>query len=329
MALEMLVAYQEWPYRQVFKFARETRQSAQLFVVHLSDGVHIGRGECGIQSLKDETPELVAEQLGKIAGRIEEIGTREELNCRIPARSWRNAIDCAFWDLECKQTGKSVWELAGLARPAKFEVDLTIGINPVEKMCINSRDAASKGYRILKIKSDAQSVIQKVRAISATVPGVRLIVDANESWTMEQLRSLTPQLQLMNVVLIEQPLHHEKDADLADFDSPIPICADESCATSDELGVLAERYDALNIKLDKTGGLTEALALARGARARNMALMMGCNGATSLGNAPAFVVGSLCDWRDVDSQEMLFEDRTDGMVTKNGELYAFGGKLWG
>lgn len=189
--------------------------------------------------------------------------------------------------------------------------------------------AVSRGYHLLKIKSDAQGVLEKVGAISRAVPSAQLIVDANEAWSLEQLQSLTERLQDMNVVLIEQPLHHESDAELANFDSPVPICADESCTTSARLEMLAERYDAINIKLDKTGGLTEALALARGARDFGLRLMMGCNGATSLGNAPAFVVGSLCDWRDIDSQEMLLEDRPHGMLTRNGELYTFGAGLWG
>ena len=329
MALEMIVAFQEWPYREVFTFARETRQSAQLYVVHLTDGTYVGRGECGIQSLKNETPEIVGAELQKIAAQIDDIGSRAQLNRLIPARSWRNAVDCAFWDLECKRSRQSIWQLTGVGKIPKFEVDLTIGINALEKMCLGARDAVSRGYRLLKIKADANNVISTVHAISQAVPRVSLIVDANEAWSMDQLRSVAPQLSKMNVVLIEQPLHHERDSELEKFDSPIPICADESCATSENVELLATRYDALNIKLDKTGGLTEALILAREAKQRGLGLMMGCNGATSLGNAPAYVVGSLCDWRDVDSQEMLFEDRAGGMMTRKGDLYAFDEAFWG
>ncbi|MEI9994324.1 MAG: dipeptide epimerase [Rhizomicrobium sp.] len=325
----MTVAYQEWPYRQTFKFARETRQAAPLFVVHVSDGTHIGRGECGIQSLKDETPESVAAQLREIAGRIAAIGSRAELNRAVPAQSSRNAVDCALWDLECKRSGASIWQLSGVDPVPKIEVDITIGINALEKMRADAEQAVARGYRLLKLKADADSVLEKVDAIAKAVPGVKFIVDANEAWSMEQLSALAPALAALDVVLIEQPLHHDHDAALAGYDSPIPLCADESCATASQIGVLAERYDSVNIKLDKTGGLTEALALARAARAAGMGLMMGCNGATSLGNAPAYVIGALCDYRDIDSQELLFEDRAGGMVTRAGELHAFDSRFWG
>jgi len=329
MALKLMFAYQEWPYRQTFEFARETREFAPLFLVQISDGSHIGRGECGLQSLKNETHDGIGAQLREIKSRISGITSHEELNHVMPACSARNAVDAALWDLECKRTRKSIWELTGIRRPEKIEVDLTIGINPTQKMCADARVAISKGYRLLKIKSDAKDILDRIGAISAVAPTAHFIVDANEAWSLEQLRTLAPALKSLNVILIEQPLHHEKDAPLIGYDCPIPLCADESCATCDGLSGLAERYDAINIKLDKSGGLTEALLLAREARSLGMGLMMGCNGATSLGNAPAYVVGSLCDWRDIDSQELLFEDRAGGMVTRNGELFAFDGALWG
>ncbi len=329
MSLAMRYAYQEHSYRQTFKISRETRDSAPLFVVHVTDGTHIGRGECGLQSLKHETQASAAAQLEDIKNRIADIGSREELNRAVAATSARNAVDCALWDLACKRSGKSIWDLAGVRRLDKIEVDITIGINAADKMRRDALAAGGRGYRILKIKADADSVLDRVAAIAGAAPDLRFIVDANEAWSMAQLEALAPTLKVMGVVAIEQPLHHDRDAPLAGYDSPVPLCADESCATRESLDVLAQRYDAVNIKLDKTGGLTEALALARTARERGMGLMMGCNGATSLGNAPAYVVGTLCDWRDIDSQELLFEDRANGMVTKNGELYAFDSKLWG
>ncbi|HEY1837417.1 MAG TPA: dipeptide epimerase [Rhizomicrobium sp.] len=329
MSLEMMFAYQEWPYRQTFKFARETREAAPLFVVHVSDGTHIGRGECGLQSLKHETPQSVAEQLRAMQNGFAGLSSREALNRTIPAQSARNAVDCALWDLECKRAGKSIWEIAGVARVAQIEVDITIGINSPDKMRADAKAAVARGYRLLKLKAHAQDALETVSTIAAALPGVRFIVDANEAWSLEQLKELAPRLKALNVVLIEQPLHHDNDAPLADYDSPIPLCADESCATASQIPLLAQRYDAVNIKLDKTGGLTEALALARAAREHGLGLMMGCNGATSLGNAPAYVVGSLCDYRDIDSQELLFEDRAGGMATRGGQLYAFDSAFWG
>ena len=202
MPLEMRIEYQEWPYKQVFKFARETRQFSPLFVVHLSDGEYLGRGECGIQSLKKETPSLVAAELTNIASRINEFGSREELNRMVPARSWRNAVDCAFWDLECKRVHARVWDLAGLHCPDKFDVDLTIGINATEKMRLEAVAAVSRGYHLLKIKSDAHSVLEKVGTISRAVPDAQLIVDANEAMTFDDLRRLAPELVRLGVMLV-------------------------------------------------------------------------------------------------------------------------------
>ena len=329
MTLRMTFAYQEQPYRQTFKIARETREAAPLFVVHVTDGEFVGRGENGVQSLKRETRDSVAAQLEDIRNTIAAIGTREELNRVVAASSARNGVDCALWDLACKRAGKSIWELTGLSYRERIEVDITIGINEVEKMRRDAQAAVGRGYGILKIKADAESVLDRVAAIAGVAPGVSFIVDANEAWTLSQLKALAPTLKALGVVTIEQPLHHDRDAELASYDSPVPLCADESCATRERLETLAERYDAVNIKLDKTGGLTEALALARAAREYGLGLMMGCNGATSLGNAPAYVVGTLCDWRDIDSQELLYEDRIHGMVTNNGTLHAFEAKLWG
>jgi len=329
VTLHMTIAYQEWPYRQTFRYARATQVSSPLFLCHITDGEYVGRGECGLQTLKHETRESIGAELAAIAARIGDIGSREALNRLVPGGSARNAVDCAFWDLECKRMGRSIWEMANVALQERIEVDITIGINPLEKMRADAVEAARKGYGLLKIKADAESVLEKIAVIAEAAKGAMFIVDANEAWTMEQLIELAPRLKDLGVVVIEQPLHHARDDALETYRSPIPLCADESCATSDGLDVLARRYQAVNIKLDKCGGLTEGLALARAARARGLGLMMGCNGATSLGNAPAYVIGTLCDWRDIDSHALLYEDRFGGMKTENGKLYAFSSNLWG
>ena len=329
MPLHMTVAYQEWPYREVFAYARARHAVSRLFVCNLSDGTHIGRGECGLQTLKNETSEQMREELEDIASGIARIGDRETLNREIPAGSARNAVDCAFWDLACKRERRSVWTLANIPPAPAIEVDISIGINDTDKMCADARGAAGRGYRLLKLKADAETAFDKIAAIAEGVPGMRFIVDANEAWTLAQLKSIAPKLARIGVEVIEQPLHHDRDADLEGYHCPIPLCADESCATRENLDVLARRYQAINIKLDKAGGLTEALALARSARARGLELMVGCNGATSLGNAPAYVVGTLSKWRDIDSHELLYEDRAAGMTTRNGKLQVFEPALWG
>ncbi len=327
--LKMSIAYQEWPYRQTFTFARETREAAPLFVVHVTDGTHIGRGECGLQSLKNETPQIVLSQLRDMRERIGALGTRAALNAAIPAQSSRNAVDCALWDLECKRTGQSIWALTGLARPDSIEVDITIGINSLEKMRADALAAVARGYRLLKLKADAQSVLEKVSAIAEAAPGVAFIVDANEAWSLEQLQDLAPTLKALNVVMIEQPLHHDKDTPLSSYDSPIPLCADESCATRDGLEVLADRYDAINIKLDKTGGLTEALAMKAEAQMLGFTIMIGCMVGTSLAMAPAVLLAQDAEFVDLDGPLLLARDREPGLRYTASLVAPPEADLWG
>jgi L-alanine-DL-glutamate epimerase-like enolase superfamily enzyme len=289
----------------------------------------LGRGECGVLSQYGQRREDLA--AGFEAAR-EVLGgnpTRDDLARAIPNSSVRNAIDCALWDLECKRSGRSIWDLTGVARPVSIEVDLTISVNPVAKMCDDAASAAAEGYRILKLKSDGTDVLGRVSAIAARVPGAAFIVDANEAWDITTLRALAEPLARLGVVLIEQPLHHAADEDLAGYFGPVPICADESCRDAGDLDRLAGRYQAVNIKLDKTGGLTPALILARAAKARGLGVMLGCSGPTSLGAAPAYVVAALADHVDLDGPAMLLEDREGKMIYRDGRLYAFESRLWG
>lgn len=329
MSLQMSYAYQEWPYRKVFRISRGAQAVSALFVVHLFDGEHIGRGECGVLPHYGETREGIAAQLEAMRPLLAQPTTPQQLNAAMPAGSARNALDCALWDLACKRSGRSIWALTGVPRPEGLEIDCTIGIAGREAMCDDAARLAGQGFRVLKIKAHADDVLDTVGAIAAAAPGARLIVDANEAWTLAQLQALAPALAGLRVALIEQPLHRDIDHQLAGYDSPVPLYADESCATSADLARLATRYDGVNIKLDKTGGLTEALALARGADERGMGLMIGCNGATSLGLAPAFVVGALCQHRDLDSAALLFEDRVGGLRFDRGDLFEVAAGFWG
>lgn len=327
--LQLVHAYQEWPMRKVFRISRQTQEWSPVHVVHLTDGEHIGRGECGELPHYGETRDSVAADIAGLAARLEDLGTVERLNAAVPAGSARNAVDAALWDLACKRRGQTIWQLAGVAPKSSLEIDFTIGIADVDDMCRTAARLHAEGYREIKVKVNADDVLGTVAAIAAAAPGVRLIVDANEAWSLEQLQEIAPALPAHGVALIEQPLHRRDDHRLEGWKSPVPLYADESCATSADIETLARRYDGINIKLDKCGGLTEALKMVAAARARGLGLMIGCSGGTSLGLAPAYVVGTLCDHRDLDSAGLHFDDRTAGMVYAGGEIHAFTPQLWG
>lgn len=322
-------AYQEWPYREVFRISRSAKANSALFLVILNDGQHIGRGECGILDQYGHTREDVEAGFLKAREMLANGASREDVLKAQDNSSVRNALDCAFWDLACKRAGKSIWEMTGVEKADSISCDLTISVNPIEKMCEDARAAWRQGYTLIKLKADKSQVVERVSAIAAAVEGASFIVDANEAWDIETLERVAPSLARLGVVLIEQPLHHLHDAPLAGYRGPIPLCADESCRTIDDLDVLAQRYQSINIKLDKVGGLTDGLALARGAKARGLGLMLGCNGPTSLGAAPAYVIATLSDYVDLDGPALMLDDRAGGMQYRGGRMFCFGAELWG
>lgn len=322
-------AYQEWPYREVFKISRGAKSNSALFIAIVSDGGFVGRGECGILDQYGHTRgdleagfDHAREMLMSGAAPADVIAVQDN-------SSVRNALDCAFWDLACKRTGQSIWQMTGVDKADSVPCDLTISVNSIEKMCEDARAARRQGYTLLKLKADRSQVVERVSAIAAAVEGATFVVDANEAWDIETLERVAPTLARLGVVLIEQPLHHLHDAALAGYRGPIPICADESCRTIEDLGILAERYQAINIKLDKVGGLTSGLALAREAKARGMQVMLGCNGPTSLGSAPAFIISTLADYVDLDGPALLLDDRAGAMQYRDGRIFCFGSDLWG
>lgn len=322
-------AYQEWPYREVFKISRGAKSNSALFIAIVSDGGFVGRGECGILDQYGHTRgdleagfDHAREMLMSGAAPADVIAVQDN-------SSVRNALDCAFWDLACKRTGQSIWQMTGVDKAESVPCDLTISVNSIEKMCEDARAARRQGYTLLKLKADRSQVVERVSAIAAAVEGATFVVDANEAWDIETLERVAPTLARLGVVLIEQPLHHLHDAALAGYRGPIPICADESCRTIEDLGILAERYQAINIKLDKVGGLTSGLALAREAKARGMQVMLGCNGPTSLGSAPAFIIATLSDYVDLDGPALLLDDRAGAMQYRDGRIFCFGSDLWG
>lgn len=238
-----------------------------------------------------------------------------------------NALDCALWDLECKRSGKSIWQLTGID-PKPVTTVFTIGIESTPE-AMAAKAAAASDSPILKIKLDDHLPFEKLTAIRSARPDAKLVVDANQGWNFELLQALLPKCVDLNLDMIEQPLPRGGDECFEGFNSPIVLAADESCQDTSELNAAARRYQMINIKLDKAGGLTEALRLAREARQRGCQLMAGNMGGTSLSMAPSFVVAQLCDFVDIDGPLLLKHDRPLGLNYQKGIVEGFDSKLWG
>ena len=327
--MDLLFAYQQWPYAEIFRISRSAQANSELFTVYVRDGALVGRGECGLLPQYGQGRQDVEAALTAATPLLAEGASRARIAAEVANSSARNALDCALWDLECQRAGLDVWQLSGVPRRSSIEVDLTISVNPTAKMRDDAISAFGKGFRILKLKANQDEVLDRVRAIAEACPDTRLIVDANEAWDIETLNRLAAPLMALGVELIEQPLHHKADGALAGYAGAIPLCADESCSSIDDLGRLSRLYQAINIKLDKVGGLTPGLELQAAAHARGMKVMLGCSGPTSLGAAPAYVLGTLCDFVDLDGPALLLDDRAYPMAYEHGRLLCFDSGLWG
>ncbi len=313
-----------WPIRDRFTIARGAKTEAEVILAEAwSEGVR-GRGECVPYPRYGET---VAGALAAISGLDPEGLTRSRLQTMLPAGAARNALDCALWDLEAKRSGRPVWRLSGLAEPKPLVTAFTLSLDTPEKMGEAARENALRP--LLKLKLSGAGDLERVRAVHANAPRADLIVDANEAWSIEEYREIAPNLSGLGVTLIEQPFRAGEDGALAELARPVPVCADESCHTSEDLARLAGAYDAVNIKLDKAGGLTEALALRRAAEAMRFKIMVGCMVATSLAMAPALLIAQGVDWVDLDGPLLLAEDRTPGLVYRGSTIYPAEPDLWG
>ncbi|MGA2779179.1 MAG: N-acetyl-D-Glu racemase DgcA [Steroidobacteraceae bacterium] len=318
---------ERWPAIRPFRITGNVWETFDSVVVEVSRDGKIGRGEAlGVYYL-DETMDLLMAQIEAIAGRIRAGIDRTELQGLLPAGGARNAIDCALWDLDAKCSGRSVWDLAAVtAKP--LETVFTIGLEATPSEMAEKATAATS-HSLLKVKLDADLPLERLRAIRAARPDARIVVDANQAWTFAELQRLAPPFAELRVQMIEQPLPRGGDAALEGFRSPVPLCADESCLHLGELEQAAARYQMINIKLDKTGGLTHALELARAARARGLGLMVGCMAGGSLAMAPTFVVGCLCDLVDIDGPLLQKADRLPGIDYAGGRVSVFGPEVWG
>lgn len=324
----MTIRQEAWPTARPFIIARGAQTAAEVVVVELVDGDFRGRGECEPQDHYGESMASVLAQIESIRTSVEDGIDRETLLQTLAPGAARNAVDCALWDLEAKRNSASVWDLAGVPRPEYIVTDFTISLDTPETM--HEEALGYAGWPVLKLKLGGDGKdIERVQAVREAAPGARFTIDANESWTPQQIVEMAPTLEALGVVLIEQPLPAGQDAALVHISSPVPLCADESCHTRASLDAIRGRYDFVNIKLDKTGGLTEALHLAQAAKKAGFRLMTGCMTGTSLAMAPATVVASLCEFADVDGALMLAKDRDHGMTCDRGRLRLPSRELWG
>jgi L-alanine-DL-glutamate epimerase-like enolase superfamily enzyme len=308
---------------QVFTISRGSRTEARVLTVQVTRGGVTGRGECVPYARYGETLDSVTAQ---IAGLPPDI-SRADLQSALPAGAARNAVDCALWDVEAKTTGRRVWDLAGLPEPGPEITAYTLSLDTPEAM---RAEAAKHAHRpLLKIKLGTPDDMPRLEAVRAGAPSTPVIIDANEGWTAEVYADLAPHLIRLGVRLVEQPLPAGADDLLAEIARPLPVCADESCHDRHSLPALRGKYDVVNIKLDKTGGLTEALALKQAALAEGFGLMVGCMVGSSLAMAPATLVAQGAAFTDLDGPLLLAEDRDNPLRFDEAGVHPPSRALWG
>jgi len=325
--MKISVHIEEWEMLQPFRIAGFKLTGSRGIVVQLTEDGFVGRAEAQGAFYLDEDADSLFSQVHEVAGEIQQGISREELQQLLPASGARNALDCAMWDLECKKSGRTIWELTGI-EPMPITTVFTIGLESTPET-MAAKAAAAVNAPILKIKLDSHQPYEKLAAIRAARPDATLVVDANQGWDFDLLQELIPKCVGLDLGMIEQPLPRGADEMLEGFKSPITLAADESCLHTGELEVAARRYDMINIKLDKTGGLTEALKLAYKAKETGCKLMVGCMAGTSLGMAPAFVIAQLCDFVDIDAPLQNKYDCPNGLNYTNGVVDVFDSSLWG
>ena len=326
--IEVASHVERWELIEPFVTARDASTHVPVLVVQLAGaGGHRGWAEAAGVDYDGETPASMAQQIEAVRGALHDRLTGAELIELLPAGGARNAIDCALWDLRAKQSNSPVWTLAGLPTPHPVTTAFTIGLGDEREVRRKARRALD--YPLLKLKVDAERHVGFVRVVREVHPAARIIVDANQSWTRALLERLLPELQGLGVELVEQPVPRGADATLDGLRSPIPIAADESCTDRHSLAGLARYYQAVNLKLDKCGGLTEALAMCADARRLGLDLMVGNMCGTSLAMAPAFLVAQSCTVTDLDGPLLQRLDRSHPIRFERGVMHAPDPALWG
>jgi len=314
------------PLKAAFTISRGAKTSAETVRVTLTESIATGRGECVPYARYGESIDSVFAAIEAARSEIERGISRADLQDLMPPGAARCAVDCAMWDLEAKLSGTPVWQLAGLPEPKPVETAVTVSLDTPEAM---ANAAKATPGRLLKLKLGGPDDLARIEAVHEARPDARLIVDANEGLAADQLPAIAKAAARLGVVLIEQPFPAGKDEGLMRRPGPVAICADESAHTSAELQDLARRYDAVNVKLDKTGGLTEALAMVRAARECGLGVMVGCMVAGSISMAPAVLLAGLADAADVDGPLWLKEDVAHGLAFSGGVVAPPERDLWG
>ena len=321
------VRSEAWPLAQVFRISRGAKTEARVIVVEVDEDGARGWGEAVPYARYDQTIDSSLADLERVRGDVEAGASRTTVQTMLPPGAARNALDCALWDLEAKMTGEPVWQRAGLERPGDLITAYTLSIDTPEAMGAAAAEAAHRP--LLKVKLDGEDVLARLQAVRQGAPRSRLVVDANEAWSVDLLGAIGEDLQALGVEMIEQPLPAGDDAGLAGLDCPIVLCADESCHGADTVAGLTDRYGMVNIKLDKTGGLTGALELRRAAQEAGMAIMVGCMVATSLAMAPAMLVAQGAAVVDLDGPLLMKSDREPGIRFDGNTMQPAPSELWG
>ena len=330
-SIEFNISEQVWPLHQPFRISRGSRTEIRVLVLTITDGAHTGRGE-GVPSKRyNEDIASATVELQKVCPKIRSGTTPQDIQDLLPPSAARNALDCALWDLEAKRSGKRVWELANI--PVSDAADaavtaFTISLNPPEKMAADAKANATAPVLKLKLGGD-DADLARVEGVRQAAPEARIIIDANESWSPSHYTDIVPHLGKLGVELIEQPFPEAEDGVLKDLGQPIPVYADESCHTSADLVRLESIYDGVNVKLDKTGGLTEALTLTRRAREDGFGILIGCMVGSSLGMAPARLLADQADYLDLDGPLLLVCDQPHGLKYTRNNIGLPARELWG
>jgi L-Ala-D/L-Glu epimerase len=328
LPLRLQLAVEELPLKQPFRISGYTFTEIPALVVQITEARRHGRGEAEGVYYLDDVPARMAVDLESRRAEIEKGITREGLRELMPIGGARNALDCALWDLEAKREGKPVWKLAGVHQPVPLTTMFTLGADHPTALAMAALARGPVTALKLKLSGELELDIERVRAVRAARPDVWLGVDANQGYTLDSLERLLPVLMEARVLLLEQPLARGCEANLDHLECPIPIAADESVQGLADVEGLLGRFDVVNIKLDKCGGLTEALLMIEAARRLGLKVMVGNMVGTSLAMAPAFVAGQLCDFIDLDGPTFLTADRAPGVVFERGTVWCPEG-LWG
>ena len=325
--MEMLVEKKNFPLHSPFVITGYTFTQLEAVWVTLTEGEHRGRGEaCGIYYLGD-TQDSMMVQLEQVRSVVESGAKRLDIQDFLPAGGARNALDCAYWDLECKVSGQTIWQVLGIA-PHELTTVATIGIGTPEEMATRAIELSDFAH--LKVKLDDHEPIERLRAIREARPGAQLVIDVNQGWSRGSLEEYLPNLEKLGVAMVEQPLPRGDDTSLIGIESPIPIGADESLMNLAEYDAVAPFYDVINIKLDKCGGLTEALEIVKRAEADGKKLMVGNMTGTSLSMAPSYVIGQFCEFVDIDGPLLLECDIDQGLEYFDGGRVSLPSpRLWG